>query len=133
MNFTRTRLTHRSFRNEDGKGVAGCLFFLLALVIAGFIGFRIGPPYYANKSLEADVKTEASRAGAHFLDDETVMRNVLDLAKRNEIPITRDNVRVERAAGQIYITIEYSMPVDFLVAEKTFDFKIKASSLIGRL
>ncbi len=126
-------LTYRSFKSEEGKGVAGCLFFLLALAIAGFIGFRIGPPYYANKSLEADVKTEASRAGAHFYDDETVMRNVLDLARRNEIPITRENVSVERAAGQIYITIDYSLPIDFLVVERTFNFKIKASSLIGRL
>ena len=124
---------YRPFKRAEGKGTLGCLFFLLAAGIVGFIGVSVGPAYYAGKSLETDVKTEASRAGAHFYDDETIMRNILDLARRNEVRITRENVKIDRFAGQIFITIEYSVPVDLLVTEKKLDFKFKASSFIGRL
>jgi len=123
----------RLYNSIEGKGTAGCLIFLLVAAAAVAVGVRVGPPYYANKSLDADVKTEASRAGARFYDNETVLRNVLDLARRNEVRISRENVKLERFAGQLFITIEYSTPVDLFVTEYDFKFKIKASSFIGRL
>ena len=98
--------------------------FLLVAALVGVLAVRIGPVYYANKSLEADIRTEASRAGANFHDDETVMRNVMELARRNEVRITRENVKLERFAGQIYITITYSVPVDLFVTQRTFNFKV---------
>jgi len=120
-------------RSAQGAGTSGCIVFLLVAAVVAFFAVRVGPVYYANKSLEADVRTEASRAGANFLDDETVMRNIMELARRNEVRITRDNVKLERFAGQIYITITYSVPIDLVVTQRTFNFKIAASSFIGRL
>ena len=120
-------------RSAQGAGASGCIVFLLVAAVVAFFAVRVGPVYYANKSLEADVRTEASRAGANFLDDETVMRNIMELARRNEVRITRDNVKLERFAGQIYITITYSVPIDLVVTQRTFNFKIAASSFIGRL
>jgi len=120
-------------RSQNGSGTAGCLAFLLVAAVVGVLALRMGPTYYANKSLEADIRTEASRAGANFHDDETVMRNVLELARRNEVRITRENVKLERFAGQIFITITYSVPVDLFVTQKTFNFKVAGSSFIGRL
>lgn len=133
MRATERVSVHQSLREHEGKGTVGCLFFLLVAAIVIFLVVRVGPAYYANKSLEADVRTEASRAGANFLSDESIIKNVLDLARRNEIRIKRENVKLERFAGQMFITIEYSVPVDLIVTERTMDFKIKASSFIGRL
>ncbi len=62
-----------------------------------------------------------------------VMRNIMELARRNEVRITRDNVKLERFAGQIFITITYSVPIDLVVTQRTFNFKVAASSFIGRL
>lgn len=133
MRVTERVSVHQSLREHEGKGTVGCLFFLLVAAIVIFLVVRVGPVYYANKSLEADVRTEASRAGANFLSDESIIKNVLDLARRNEIRIKRENVKLERFAGQMFITIEYSIPVDLIVTERTMNFKIKASSFIGRL
>lgn len=113
--------------------MAGCLFFLLLLVVAVFVGIVIGPPYYSHYGFETDVKAEASRAGAHFFDDETVIKDILAIAKRNEIRLVRENVKIERFAGQLFLTIRYSVPVDFIVYERSLNFEIKASSYIGRL
>lgn len=123
----------RSLRSNEGKGTAGCLFSLLLLALATVAAIKVGPPYFAYRSLQADVKTEVSRAGAHFYDDETLIKGILDLARKNEIPLKREAIKVERFAGQLYIKIHYSVPVDFLVYQRDVDFDITAQSFIGRL
>ena len=133
MRATESASVQQSLRDPDGRGTVGCLLFLMVAAIVIFLAVRIGPAYYANKSLEADLRTEASRAGANFLSDESVLKNVLDLARRNEIRLKRENVKLERFAGQVFITVSYSVPVDLIVTEKTMNFSIKASSFVGRL
>jgi len=70
--------------------------------VASFMVIRVGPDYYAYKSFEADVKTEASRAGANFLDDETILRNVIDLARKNEIRLKEENVKMSDSPAGFY-------------------------------
>ena len=119
--------------SDDGKGALGCLIFLLLLGAAIFATIQVGPTYYAYKNLESDIKREASRAGANFYDNELLISNIMALAKRNEISLEKENVKVERFAGQLQIIIHYSVPVDFMIYQRTLDFDIKASSFIGRL
>ena len=123
----------RSSRGQEGKGLAGCMVFLVLLGIAGVISIKAVPPYYAYKSLETDVKTEVSRAGAHFSDNESIIRNVLSLAKKNEIRIKRRNVSLDRFAGQIHVKVQWTEEIDLLVYPYDVTFRIKASSFIGRL
>jgi hypothetical protein len=122
-----------SFSGCDGKGIAGCLVSLFVLLVAIFVGIKVIPIYYANSSFESAVKTEASRAGAHFFDDETITKDVLDLAKRNDIRIKRENIKIERFAAQVHMYITYSVPVDFVFYQRNLVFNIKTSSLIGSL
>ncbi len=123
----------RLARDDQGKGTIGCLVAVLILGVGTFIGVRAIPVYYAASSFETDVKTEISRAGAHFYDDETVTKNVVKLAEKNDIRITPENVKLEHFAGQEQITVSYAVPVDFGFCEYTLNFNIKAASLIGAL
>lgn len=116
-----------------GKGIIGCLIFLVITAVAVFVGIRLGPIYYANSNLESAISTEISRAGANFIDDETIIKDVLDLAKRHEIRLTRENVKVERFAGQIHITVQYRVLADLGFYKRNLDFTIEESSFVGRL
>jgi len=120
-------------KNCEGKGAFGCLVSILLLGALLFFGARAGPPYFAYKSLEGDVSTEVSRAGAHFFSDDVLIQNILDVARKNEIRLKRENVQVERIAGQVQVRINYSVPVDLLVTQHVMEFSIKASSFIGAL
>ncbi len=122
-----------SLRGSEGKGIIGCILFIVLFCVAIFLAITLGPIYYSNFSLESDVKTEASRAGARFLDDETVIKDILDMAKRKEIPLTREGINVQRFAGQIHIEVHYGVPVDFLIMRRNINFEIRASSFIGTL
>jgi len=120
-------------RDAEGKGALGCLFTLVLIAVAAFLTVAMGPPYYAYKNLEHEVKNEASRAGANFSDDETVINNVIDLARRNEIQLKPENIKLERFAGKLTIKVHYTVPVNLIVTDHTMVFDIQAKSLVGRL
>ena len=122
-----------NYKNQEGKGAVGCLIFLLVLAICIPAVVRLWPDYYAYKTLDTELRTEASRAGANFLEDEAIMANVLQLAKRSDVYITKKNVKIARIAGQIFITVHYSVPIDFIFYTWNMECDIKASSFVGRL
>jgi hypothetical protein len=129
----RKRAKPEIFRSSEGKGAVGCILFLALAAAATVVGIRLIPIYYSVKSFETDVKTEVSRAGANFYSDEVLLKNVLDLARRNEMRIKREDIKLERLAGQVFVTIQYTTPVDFVVIQRDMKFDIKASSFVGRL
>jgi hypothetical protein len=122
-----------NWKHPDGKGTVGCLIFVLLVGIAVFIAINAGPPYLAAMSFEADLKTEISRAGARFYANDTLMKDVLQLAKRNEIRLTQANVKIERYAGQLFINVKYQVPIDLLIYRHLMKVDLKASSYIGTL
>ncbi len=118
---------------SEGKGALGCVFSLVLLVTGVFVGIKVVPLYYSASSLETDVRTEVSRAGAHFYDDEVLIKDIIQLARKNEIRLAPENIKVERLAGQVHVKIHWDIPVDFLLLQRTLAFNIDASSLIGKL
>ena len=120
-------------RNPEGKGLVGCMLALVLFAVAIYLGITLGPIYYSNLNLENGVKTTASRSGARFFNDEQIVAEIMDLAKREEIRIKKEDISVDRFAGQVHIKVTYSVPVDFIVVERDLTFKIEASSFIGTL
>jgi hypothetical protein len=123
----------RSLHDADGKGLIGCIVFIILIGIAIFVSITLVPVYYANFNLESDVKTEVSRAGTHYLGDDVIVRDILNMAKKHEIRLEKKDIKVSRFAGQLFIEVKYVVPVDFGVLQRDFKFKIEASSLIGSL
>ncbi|MBM3790585.1 MAG: hypothetical protein FJW35_09585 [Acidobacteria bacterium] len=119
--------------SAEGKGVAGCFVFIVLLGIAAFVAINAGPPYLAAKSFEADLKTEVSRAGARYWDNESIIKSVFAVARKNEVRIKADNVRIERYAGQVFVHVNYSVPIDLALYEYVMRVSFKASSYIGTL
>jgi hypothetical protein len=120
-------------KNHEGKGTLGCMVSLALLCGGILLTIQAGPPYFAFRGLENDVKTEVSRAGAHFFNNDVLIQNILDVAKKNEVPLKAENIKVERFAGQVQVVIQYSVPMDFYIFQHTVDFNIKASSFVGTL
>jgi hypothetical protein len=123
----------RRLLDSEGKGLLGCMTALVLLGVAIYLGITLGPIYYSNYNFESDVKTEVSRAGAHFYDDQTVIRDIIDLGKKNEIRLEKQNIKIERFAGQMHINVNYSVPVDFIVIQKNVGFRVSVSSFVGSL
>lgn len=120
-------------RNTEGKGVVGCLIFILLLGIALFMAVQLGPVYYANYAMESELKKEISQAGAHALSDEQIIRDIMNMAKRNEVPLRAEDIIIDRVAGQIVVAVTYVVPVDFMVLERDLNFHIRVTSFVGSI
>ena len=110
----------RSLSNSEGKGVVGCIVALVLFGVVVYLGIELGPIYYSNFNFEAEVKTTASRAGARSFNDEAIIKDVMDMAKRNEIRLERENIKVDRFAGKLRIIVNYAVPVNFIFFELRF-------------
>jgi hypothetical protein len=120
-------------RECDGKGMIGCLIFIVLFSAAIYLSITLGPIYYSNYNFEAEVKQEVSRAGARFLSPDTIANDLIRLAKANDIELAQENIKVDRFAGQIHIRVHYTVPVDFIVMTKDLNFEINVSSFTGTL
>lgn len=108
---------------------------LLLFAVAGYIGIKVGPVYYNAQEFEDALQVEGVKAGAHFYTDEVIREDVMRLARSFEIPIAEENVKISRAAGQVIIAVEYSVPVEFEVIGYThiFRFTARTKNLVGSL
>jgi hypothetical protein len=119
--------------NTEGKGIIGCLIVIVLLGFAIFMSIQLVPVYYSYYSMESEAKKEISKAGAHSLKDEAIIRNVLEAAKRNEVPLKEEDIQIERIAGQVIMEIDYVVPMDFVALQRDFNFHIRVSSFVGAI
>jgi hypothetical protein len=124
---------HSLLCNTEGKGIIGCLVFIVLLGVTIFLSVELIPVYYSYYSMESEVKREISKAGAHSLRDEEIVRNLLEVAKRNAVPLKKEDIEIEHIAGQIIIDISYAVPTDFVVLKRDLNFRIRVSSFVGSI
>ena len=118
--------------NDEGKGLIGCIAAIILLAAMIFAGVKLGPVYYANYIFEEDLKNVTSQAGARFISDENIVDDILKVAREDNINLkqkdAKQNITIQRFAGQIHINVKYYVPIDFLIFKKTLKFEIKLSS-----
>ncbi|HEV2720868.1 MAG TPA: hypothetical protein VG323_12675 [Thermoanaerobaculia bacterium] len=101
----------RKRRSERGEGNVGCLFGLIILAIAVFIAYKMVPVKVKAADLKQTITDEAKMAGQHR--DDLIMKAILAKARENRLPVTEDNVKINRQAGEITVEVEYDVPIDF--------------------
>ena len=113
---------------EEGKGAIGCIFSIVLLLIVIFLAFKLVPVYFNYYEFKGAFQQTVSRAGARSVQDELIVKDLISIAERNNIVLKKENVHIRRFAGQLYIDVEYSVPVNFLVLKRDLKFKIEETS-----
>ena len=101
----------RRSRREAGAGQAGCLVGIIILLIAIFICYKMIPVKVKAADLRQTVVDEAKSAGTH--NDDQIMKQILAKAKEHGLPITEESVTINRAANQITVDVDYTVPIVF--------------------
>lgn len=101
----------RTSRRERGEGNFGCLVAIVLLFIAGFLAYKMVPVKVRAAELKQTITDEAKMAGAH--QDGLIMKTILAKAEEQKLPVTEQNVKISRAAGEITVDVEYDVPIDF--------------------
>ena len=82
------------------------------LAILGFLGARLVPIYLHNLELQQFVADVTRRADAAASSDEILRAWVLDKANDLDLPVTADNVLIQRAGGAVRMEVRYVVRVD---------------------
>ncbi len=106
--------------------------FGLAIVVAGFyMAWVLIPPYYNNYSFQDELDNQARMAVYSQLTDMQVAEALAKKAKELEIPLTAEQIHVQRSGAEITISTEYTVSVQTPV--KTFDLKFSPSTKNKRI
>ena len=98
-------------RRERGEGQFGCLVGLVFLLLAGLIAYKMIPVKVKTADLRDTIQDEAKSAGQ--LSDKQILAAILKKAEINGLPVTEDNVRINRSSNSIQIDVQYTVPVEF--------------------
>jgi hypothetical protein len=98
-------------RRQSGEGRLGCIFGLIILVAAVFIAYKMIPVKVKAAEIRETVVDEAKSAGTHH--DDRIREAIIAKATENGFTITEKDIDIKRTANQIYVTVEYTVPIEF--------------------
>ena len=98
---------------QRGEGKAGCIFWMAVLAAFIYIAYQAVPAKVNISDLEEFMTRQAESAGS--ASAQQIKENILARARDLGLPVTKDNLSVEKAAGRIVIVCKYEMPISLLV------------------
>ena len=121
---------------QHGAANVGCLFAILFIIIVLYGGYKFGPPFFDDYQLRNATVRIAGYAAAGVLADtrygttrggeeiEQIREAVLLEALELRIPLSRENIIVEKEVGFVFITLKYMVPITLPWGEFNWNFEI---------
>jgi hypothetical protein len=93
------------------------LVFGIFVIAAGiYLGAELAPVYYSNYQFQDDVKTEATLETYTAKPEDAIRDAILKKAQSHDIPLTRDQIKVQRhgtqGTGSLIISAPYTVHLD---------------------
>lgn len=107
---------------EHGMFRLKTILALLMLCVAGYICARVFPPYFANSQLKDKMYEEARFAEANDRTIEQLRDNIYSEAQRLEIPLRREQIKVEKSSTGTRISADYTVTVDLYYYQTDWGF-----------
>jgi hypothetical protein len=96
---------------ERGSGNLGCILWVLALIIGVMVVWKVVPARIASAQLH-DFMEEIAKFSAKTPAEE-LKKQILDKAASLDLPVVKDNVKVQRIGDKVRIDVTYTMPLEF--------------------
>lgn len=97
-------------------GTVKLAFGLIVIVAAIYVGAAVIPVYYANYEFQDMIKTEATLQTYTTKPEAEIQQTILKRAQELDIPLTKDQVKVQRrgnlGTGSLTIQAPYTVHVD---------------------
>jgi len=87
---------------------------LIVLVIAAiiYVGVKVVPPFFNDWQFQDFIEGEARIDTYNTKPEADIRKDVMKAARENDIPITDDQLEVQRGNGTILIGAKYSVHID---------------------
>ena len=106
---------------QRGEGKAGCVFWVAVLLVFLYVAYQAVPVKIRTSDLEEFIVRQAETAGS--ASAQQIKEAVLSRARDLELPVTPENLTVEKGRGRIVIKCSYELPISLFVY--TYKWKVK--------
>ena len=117
-----TRNIERSLRSERGEGRLKAIVYFAILIGAVFVAVKVVPVYVAEYQLKDKITEQARFAVVNRMNDDQIKDSIFRTIQDLDIPAKRDDVKVANTNHGIAISVNYTVPVDFLVYQTDLNF-----------
>jgi hypothetical protein len=110
--------------SQRGEGNFGCILWVLVLGVATLIAWKMVPVKIATAELYDYIEEQAKFAAN--TPPEQIEKGILLKAQLLKLPLTKEDVKVERVGDNIRMEASYTVPVNFpgYTYEWHFDHKV---------
>jgi hypothetical protein len=115
-------------RRERGEGQFGCLVGLAVLLVAALVAWKMIPVKVKAAEFRETVVDEAKSGGQH--NDARIRKAILTKAEDLDLPVTSDDILINRKAASIRVEVAYTVPIEFPGYTYNWNFKHSAENPI---
>jgi hypothetical protein len=99
------------------------IFGLLILLVGGFVFYKVFPAYWDDYKLSRMLEEQAISNTYTNKSESEMAAAIAEKATAIDVPLTPEQVTVQRTAGDLTITAEYSVHVDLPFYPLDLNFK----------
>ena len=110
--------------NQRGEGKLGCIIGLLILVAAVFVAYKMIPVRVRATEFRDAVHDNARSAGR--MSQAAIKKAIATKAFQLKIPVTENDINLQRTSDSISIKVDYVVPVEFPGYTYNWQFSVNA-------
>lgn len=99
------------------------IFVLLLLLVGAFVIYKIVPAYWDDYKLSRLLEDQALNSTYTTKSESDIAAAVVEKASEIDVPLTPEEVTVQRGAGELTITAQYTVHVDLPFYPLDLNFK----------
>lgn len=115
-------------RGERGASNLRAIIWTIVLVAFVYTAVMVIPVLISEYEFQDSIQDIARFASVNRKSNEQIKQAVLEEAQKEDLPIDAEDIKVEGAAGNVHINVEYSVTVDLKVYQWTLNFHPNASN-----
>lgn len=127
-------MTINRWKSSLGSGNTGCLFSLALLLLFAYVSYSLVPIFYNGKQFENDADSIVRKMAVRgSFSEEKARSDIWDLAGKREIPLKKENIKIQRLSDRIVVDVDYDREFKTPVYTKVFHFSFRVESFVGAL
>lgn len=103
----------KTWRGQRGDVPVGCLVGLVVLAIVALVGIKAVPVMLSVQEFEKEVRAVADRGNRIDYTDKRMIARLVSAAEELDIPITAEDIRIERSKSRIRIRVDFVKEIEF--------------------
>jgi len=116
------------FPAERGGSRFKAILWAFVLLALAFVAYKLVPIYTAKYQLQDKMTTTARFATVNRRSDEQIRDEVFKEVQNLDIPARREDIRIENNSSFVRISLEYTVPVDFLIFQTELHIDLTAEN-----